>query len=265
MDPILAKISLRIADKLLLLRFRDRPSWLLHVEFQLRGDPGMAERMAFYALLTRRLARSPELRESRLASVVIYLEPGLFKGDTGRLQVEGELGFRLSFCYRVVKLWEVDPRLILGRDAPGLWPFAPLLRGKPETLLVQSRERIVSAPESLVSLEERRELLAILSGLASRIVEDNEALDRLVLEIEGMGKNYVFEKLVEQGRREGRKEGIRSDILRVLSRRFGSTGETVSTQLEEIEDVPRLEEILDEAVLASTLEEFTSRLKVGGL
>jgi len=218
-----------------------------------------------YLLMMQRVLRTPQHEQSRPASVVVYLDRKLYREDPGRLEIEGEMNTSLRCTYRVVKLWTVDPEPILAKDAPGLWPFVPLMNGNPAELLVKSKERIVGAPESVATLESKKELLAVLGGLASRVIGDRGVLDHLIREITDMGENYVFDRLIEMGREQGAKEGARStarkDLLRVLRRRFGEASESLSNRLDRVDDLETLEHLVEEAAVAPTLEAFLAFLR----
>jgi predicted transposase YdaD len=267
----LAVASARFADKILDVRFRGRPSVLLHVEFQVGGDPDMPERMAEYLALVLGVLKSPEHKGKRFAAAVVYLDRKTYREDPGSLEIEGELGLRFSIHYQVVKLWEVDPAPILAMESPGLCPFVPLMRGNPLDLLVQSKERILRTSEERAGFEAKKDLLAVLAGLATRVVADRDALARTVREIRAMGENFVFDLLFQEGKEAGLREGLekglekgqvaeaRAAILRILKRRFGSVGPEAAARLEAI---PRLdlETLVEDAAVAPTLEDFLRRL-----
>jgi predicted transposase YdaD len=276
------------ADKILDVRFESRPPVLLHVEFQTEGRATIPRRMADYLSMILGLLGSPEHAGKTPAAVVVYLDRATYREDPGFLEIRGELGLFLHFAYRVIKLWDLDPDAILGMESPGLCPYVPLMRGNPVELLVKSKERILEAPEDRVSLETKKELLAVLAGLATRVVVEREVLDRVVTEIEAMGENYVFDRFFnrgreaglregvakgreegrekgrEEGRVEGREEGAlaeaRENILRILRRRFGAAAVDLSHRLSRISSRSDLESLLEDAAVAGTLDEFLRRL-----
>jgi AcrR family transcriptional regulator len=138
------------------------------------------------------------------------------------------------------------------------------MRGNPVELLVRSKEKILEAAEDRVSSELKKELLAVLAGLATRVVADKQVLNRVLSEIEAMGENYVFDRYFNRGLKEGiekgREEEAREAILRILRRRFGMTGPDVSPRLAAISSRSDLEALIDDAVVAATIEEFLSRI-----
>jgi predicted transposase YdaD len=268
MNTTLAAVEERAGDQVLWARFSARPNLLLHLEFHLGGRADVPERLTQYMALE---ARTREFKESKakLACVVVYLDEAEYRHDPGYFEIRGELGTSLRAEYRVVKLWEEDPAVILGVDNPGLSVFGPLLRGDTKALCVQSGQRIQRStlPEGL-----KRDLLTMLSVLAARKLTDRTFLRRFLLKIKEMGSNYVIDLLLEEGmakglekgREEGRQEGAlqeaRRAALRVLSRRFGAVPEDLRDALEAVSSVERLEALHDEAITCSGLEAFRSLL-----
>jgi len=120
----------RRGDKLWEARFEGQPGLLLHVEWQLKSDREMMPvRMLQFAALVLEILKLKENRGKRFLGVVVYLDRETFSGDPGGLLEELYPGKVLSYAYEVLKLWELDPEPVLEAQAPGLWPFAPLMRG----------------------------------------------------------------------------------------------------------------------------------------
>ena len=254
----------RLADKILAVRLRGRPAMLLHIEFQLRGGPEMPKRMAQYAALILDLLDAPEHMGKEFASVVVYLDRKTYREDPGYIDRLLSPGVELRFSYRVVKLWEVDPEPILRLQAPGLWPFIPLMRGEPKQLLEKSREKILAAPDRILSLEAKHRLLLVQSGLATRVLEDLDVTRSLLSEIQTMGEKYLFEMIEEQGLQKGLEKGARNEareaVLEVLRRRFGKVSRLVAQRLQGIEELPRLKKLVGEAAVTPSVDAFLELL-----
>ena len=83
-----------------------------------------------------------------------------------------------------------------------------------------------------------------------------------------MGKNYVFDvireegeavglvKGREEGKEEGKKEAMRENILTILRKRFGNLPSGISSQIQTIDSLERLDDLLGEAVVCPDLETF---------
>ena len=52
----------------------------------------------------------------------------------------------------------------------------------------------------------------------------------------------------------------RDDVLKVLTKRFGAVPPVLSEQLQQVNDVERLDALLDAALAAQSLEEFVKTL-----
>ena len=224
----------------------------------MEDDPDMPYRMAQDSLEILRLLKNPEHRGKRLASAVIYLDPQEYRReDPGFLEIDGMLGTKVFVSYGVVKLWEVDPRPMLAMESPGLCPFIPLMRGNPAELVVESKEKILRAPDDMASLDSKKELLAVLGIMATRVLKDRGLVKSLLSEIRTMDdENYFIDLLLQEGRL---KEGLRI-LRRVLELRFGEAGREVGPRLQAIEDIEEIEKLHEEAVIARDLQAFLDRL-----
>ena len=280
LEPVQTTTVERRGDKLWEARFEDQPGLILHVEWQLKSDQEMMPvRMLQFAALVLELLKLEENKGKRFLGVVVYLDRETFRGDPGGLLEELYPGKVLSYAYEVLKLWELDPEPVLESQSPGLWPFAPLMRGDPFDLLKRSKQKIVGLPDKIMGLERKQQLLTILGGLAYRVIKDWRFLQGMLAEIANMSDNPFIDALVEiqlqrseekarregvqEGRQEGREEGAkaaRATLLRILRRRFGEAGASLSSRLDSVDDLETLERLLEEAALAPTLEAFVAFL-----
>jgi len=277
LDPVLATTVERLGDKLWDARFEGQPGLLLHVEWQLKSDSElMPVRMLQFASLVLEVLRLKEHRGKRFLGVVVYLDKETFSGDPGGLLKELYPGKLLCYGYEVLRLWELDPEPILAAQTPGLWPFAPLMRGDPFDLLERSKQKILALPDTIMGLERKQQLLTILGGLAYRVIKDWRFLQGMVAEIANMSDNPFIDALVEtrlqrreekvrresrqEGEEEGTKAGARAALLRILRRRFGDTGEILEQRIVAIGDLETIEKLVEEAAVAPTLEAFVALL-----
>jgi predicted transposase YdaD len=270
LDTALATTEKRRTDQLLEAELPDGSTILLHAEFQTAGDRTMPRRMARYMAMILGSLESRFVPED-LASVVVYLTEEDYVEDPGRITIEGKLGFRFDFAYCVVKLWEEDPASLLAMGSPGLCLFAPLMAGNPTELALQSQEKIRRAPDSLVSPEEKRELLTVLGGISALVVKDRKFLERLFSEIRVMKDNYFFDLIRKEGEAVGLAKGkaeartaeinaLRRALFTVLERRFGEPPRALVRKLRRIKDCARLESLLADAAVCEDLDAFGAGL-----
>jgi hypothetical protein len=254
-DTRLAAAEERSVDKLLRVKFHGKPDIALHVEFQVEGRKDIPERMARYLVLAG-TTRAVKERGSRLSSFVVYLDRKTYREDPGFFELPAAAGTSLRAVYGVVKLWELDPGPILGGRSPALCPFVPLFRGDPRELLVESREKIIRAPESLAPSAVKQDLLLLLGGLAGRVIQDRDFIRTVLSEIRDMGDNVFFDLIEEQAMEKGRAQEARRAVLRVLARRFGEVSEDLRLRLEKVDALENLERLIDDAITCPSPEAF---------
>jgi hypothetical protein len=90
--------------------------------------------------------------------------------------------------------------------------------GTPKELVVQSKDKIIRAPEELASLESKKELIAVLGLLATRVLKDPGTIKRLLTEIRQMGENYMIDLLLKEGEAKGLEKGIEKGIEKGLEK-----------------------------------------------
>jgi predicted transposase YdaD len=222
--------SERRVDWLWRARLGDEPC-ALHVEFQLRAKPDLAERMYVYASRIFAQYHLPTL------GVLVYLV------NTRPLAVSPfvvTLGNRQMFTYPfdVVKLWELDPAPILAGDLAGMLPLVPLMRGALPDQLPRLAERVLETPDldalargdllSMVAtfgalrfpktnIWEAMRRSPMFSELIDELIEDSPFLRKIHDDAVAEGR----EEGREQGREQGREEGSVSEaqtLLRDLAR-----------------------------------------------
>ena len=64
------------------------------------------------------------------------------------------------------------------------------------------------------------------------------------------------EFLREQGKAEGKVEGKQEDVLKLLQIRFQDVPETLSREISNIQNLPLLDTLLEQAMTAQSLEEI---------
>jgi predicted transposase/invertase (TIGR01784 family) len=207
---------------------------ILHLEFQTRPDPLMAERMLDYWIRLHRRFRRP------VQQVVLHLKPT--RSPLARIE-HLAIG-RTRHHFTSLRLWEQDPAPLLAD--PALLPLAVLARppaAAPEQLLSQVRQRL----QTLADPDQRRRTTSgcqLLAGLtfsqdviqrllAMSILEDSSVYQYIVrkgLE-EGralgrqLGHQLGLQEGLEQGLQEGLQQGRHQEastlLLRQLERRCG--------------------------------------------
>lgn len=220
------------ADSLVFLQTDNQ---ILHLEFETRpySDPPIAFRMLdYYVRLKRQYSCS-------INQVVIFLQ----QTASEQVFVSEYTDANTRHSYRVIRLWEQDPALLL--SVPGLLPLATLSQtNSPRTLLEQIATQIATIEEP----NQQADLLACTQVLAGLRFEKN--LIRQLFRKETMRGSVIYQEIREDGLLEGRQLGLlegRKDealsfLTRQLTRRIGSiapeTREQIQTlSVEELEDL----------------------------
>ncbi|MEG4851750.1 Rpn family recombination-promoting nuclease/putative transposase [Microcoleus sp. B5-D4] len=220
------------ADSLVFLQTDNQ---ILHLEFETRpySDPPIAFRMLdYYVRLKRQYSCS-------INQVVIFLQ----QTASEQVFVSEYTDVNTRHGYRVIRLWEQDPALLL--SVPGLLPLATLSQtNSPRTLLEQIATQIATIEEPT----QQADLLACTQVLAGLRFEKD--LIRQLFRKETMRGSVIYQEIREDGLLEGRQLGLlegRKDealsfLTRQLTRRIGAiaseTREQIQTlSVEELEDL----------------------------
>ncbi|MEZ2240618.1 Rpn family recombination-promoting nuclease/putative transposase [Microcoleus sp.] len=220
------------ADSLVFLQTDNQ---ILHLEFETRpySDPTIAFRMLdYYVRLKRQYSCS-------INQVVIFLQ----QTASEQVFVSEYTDANTRHSYRVIRLWEQDPALLL--SVPGLLPLATLSQtNSPRILLEQIATQIATIQEPT----QQADLLACTQVLAGLRFEKD--LIRQLFRKETMRGSVIYQEIREDGLLEGRQLGLlegRKDealsfLTRQLTRRIGpiapETREQIQTlSVEELEDL----------------------------
>ena len=221
------------ADYVTFLQLQGR---ILHLEFQTRleSNPPLSLRMVDYWVRLYRLYRLP------ITQVVVLLLPPA-EGTVIETVFAVE---QTRHEYRVIKLWQQDPEILL--EDPALLPLAPLAATtQAEALLQRVAQRVSRLDEG--QRQEVSEYTQILAGL-----KFERALIRQLFREGMMRESVIYQDILE----EGRQEGERALILRLLTRRVGALSAALRSRIEtlSLEQLENLGEALLDFSSLSHLE-----------
>lgn len=196
----------RSTDLLLRVQQDDSTFCLLHLEFQGRRSPRpMPLRMLDY------MARLVQLHGLPLQSVVIYLESGAGRNDTGQhqhLQPNGTPALR--WHYQVVALWQMQAEELLALGRRSLLPLIGMTQiTQPATTLPQVVAALHAEPDMTQRLELFRQFIGLLKD-EELVAMTRELITDLDLE-ELREFPFLWEQYQryhQQARDEGKAEGI---------------------------------------------------------
>jgi predicted transposase/invertase (TIGR01784 family) len=203
------------ADSLILLSSADI---IVHLEFQTEPDSIMAFRMADYYL--RLFRRFPN---KKIIQIVIYLTPT--NSDLVHQTVfETEV---MRHQFQVIRLWEQPTQPFL--EATGLLPLAVLTQTPDRA---QTLRQVAAKIEAI--LEKRvQSNIAASAGILAGLKLERDFINQ-VLRKDIMQQSVIYQEWIEEGRAEGRLDGERSLILRLLTCRVGEMPPELRTKVQSL-------------------------------
>jgi len=174
---------------------------LLHVEFQgRRSESPMPLRMLDY------ISRLAQRESGYLCSAVLYVGDGAGANDEGTHEIDCPNGApTLAWCYRVIRLWQMQADDLLALGRPALLALIGQTRiEEPERVLPQVMDTIGQTSDE----EKRIRLLAALTSL----MRDEEVLEMAEQMIRAIDRDLMLDtpflrRIRERERAEGRTEG----------------------------------------------------------
>ncbi|CAD5940024.1 hypothetical protein PCC9214_01859 [Planktothrix tepida] len=228
------------------LTFLQADNQILHLEFQTLSysNPPLPFRMLdYYVRLKRQYSCS-------VNQVVLFLQ----QTTSEQAFVSEYTDTNTQHCYRVIRLWEQDPNLLL--SVPGLLPFATLSQtNSPRTLLEQVANRIATIEEP----NQQADLLACTQVLAGLRFEKN--LIRQLFRSETMRESVIYQEIREDGLLEGRQREAMLFVTRQLTRRVGAIAPIIQEQIQtlSVEELENLGEALLDFSEVTDLENWLNQ------
>jgi hypothetical protein len=234
------------------------PRYLLHLEFVTGHD---------VAALPPKLHVRNGLLEDRpemlVRSAVVLLHPG---ADSPQLTEVYERGFPdeeayLTFRYQVMRVWRLAPDPLL---TGGL----PLLSLAPISAVTEAQlPGIIQRMECRLSSRGARQKAAVVWGAAYILLglRYSPALaEQLFRGVVSMKESSTYQAILAEGRKEGLEEGLskgalteaRKHLRRFGERTFGPPDTHAAAAIDRIDDLTRLEELLDRLSNAANWHEL---------
>ena len=249
----------RAADVVWKVKRADGRTGVLHVELQIKPSRDLGKRVAEYGLRIW-------LREDiPVRSIVVFLRRT--KALPASPLVVNWMGEeeRFRYTFDIVRLWELAPEQVLATDHFALWPLAALMAGATVDTMIETAERISSAPLPRSEQSEITGTLVLLAGVNLPFNAIIEAIRRRPMLDEIFEESSVAQWLIERGRKEGSEKGRRQmarDLARLaLEGRFGTLHEDLLAALNAADET-----VLRDVVAhigTDTLEQARARLGLG--
>ena len=251
LDSALATIQ-RFPDRL--FRLRHPQNHLLHLEIQSSWESDLPQRMLEYNVFLRGQRRLP------VRSVVLLLhrrvEPPASCGILEYRDIQGQVYLR--FEYDVVRVWELPGEALL--EGPLGAAMLGLLTESVRERVEEWTRRFIRRVEREVGDRERATALLDGAYILLGLLYDGVEIARWFAEAQGMKESSTYQRILDEGRAEGRAEGrqeglregrqegqvlaLRENVLLVYRERFGEVPGEVEAKVRGVEDVERLRGML---------------------
>lgn len=226
--------------------------YLLHVEFQLKHEIDLPQRLHSY---NGALAEQFDLP---VVTLVLYLRPRQSKPpDAYEVQIGEHVVNR--FTYPVIQLWDFADEIWRG-EYPELAPLLVMITQEPDaSVLQQERELILQE----VDTKKRATLLALAVAIAARHFDKAFLWQFFREEVEQMREATFIEDWIQEGLQEGQAKGQQESILEIVTLRFTPSlnrYRQIESVINPITDTDELRALLRIAVQAQDLTEFEQAL-----
>lgn len=200
--------------------------------------------MLMYNVLLRWRHRLP------VRSVAVLLRPqAQGSGISGAVAEVDEPDQRLDFRYRLIRLWEHSPDLLL-QGGLGTLPLAPIAKITEDNVakVIESiQQRLL---QHATAGEEADTWAATLVLLGLRYSQE---MGRSLLRgVSRMRESTTYQAILE----EGRAEEARALLRRLGKKRFGAPPSAIAAKLDEIIDLSRLELLAERVYDTSSWDEL---------
>lgn len=226
--------------------------WIELIELQAGRDLELPERLHWYSTLLRRARRVP------VHSTILLLRPAADGPDlTGVFEQEDRQGVVYDwFRYNVVGIWQRPVEEVLAAGLPVL-PLAPVAKVEPEQvpgvlLAISDRLARETNPEQAALLWNATRILMGLRYEEAQIAAIIEGVSTMLFGIHGIEESTVYQGIL----RRGRVEEAKTVLLRLGRKRLGLTDARIEAQLSTLNDLDRLNDLLDRILEVSSWDEL---------
>ncbi len=226
--------------------------WMVHLEFQSSYDPTLPLRIQRYNTLVNYRHRLP------VQSMALLLCPDAAgPAMTGLLQQKLPDGLIYhEFRYNLVRTWERPADEILAGGLATL-PLAPLAKVKENelpTVIHAMQERL-----DREATKNQAETLWTATYILMGLKYSDELIDRLLEGVQNMKESVTYQKILREGRAEGRAEEAKRILKRQGSKRFGQPDALIEAAIDAIADLERLEQLSDRVLEVTGWEELLAQ------
>jgi predicted transposase YdaD len=258
------------ADKVLWIEAPD--PWIEHVELQGSRDVRLVDRGHLYSTLLEYQYRVP------IRSSLVLLRPAAdgpeLTGLRERKHRNGDVYDQ--FRYSIIRVWEQPVSHLLTCGLTVL-PLAPISKVEPEKIsevLQAISERLIkeASPDQAATLWNATRILMGLRYKEEQIDAIFEGVPAMLFGIHGIEESSVYQGIFRKGETKGIAEGLaegladglakgavlkaRKILLHQGSKKLGPPDERIAAEIASLDDVDRLDDLLDRVLDVSTWDEL---------
>ena len=254
-----AEIGRRYADKLvkIFLRGEKQSLWLLiHIEVQASRQPKFSHRMYVYNY------RIHDKFKSEVVSLAIFTDDEVsYKPNIYRKE---RWGCTLHFEFPIIKLIDYAADFAKLEQSDNLFSIVVMAHLKAKQTEGQERKKEKLQLLRMLSKkgfrkEDTLELLRFIDWLLVLPKQLEQEIEEELLRTEEQIMPYIT-TYEHKGRQEGRQETRQEIIIEALEIRFGKVAKKIIQKIRDIVDSNKLKELHQEAITASSLEEFSQKV-----
>lgn len=235
-----------------------------HLELQAGRDLRLPDRAHLYSVVLESHYQVP------VRTTLVLLRPQADGPDlTGVLEKRYRDGTVYDrFRYDIVRIWQQPVELFL-QGGLAVLPLAPVANIGPDRLreilvAVARRLREEAPPDQMATLWRATTILLSLRYSREQVEELVREVSTMSLGIHGIEESWLYQEYFQKGRAEGKAEGeargllerAREDLLRVGRKKLGPPDEDISDGIRSIEDLHRLDALLERVLEVSTWQEL---------
>lgn len=240
--------------------------FILNIEPQGYADPALSARMLRYRADIYESFMSTGQQVLPIRQTVIYFSE-INEITDNKIVDETFNQSRLDYSYDVMRVWEMDKKIVLDNKLYGLYPLLPLM--KDDRKKHNKEEVFKEAVQIALAIEDKAlsaDILAAMSFLAE--VEYSKSLITKYIRREMLMQSELWKEWIEEerlesmekGKREGEIESMRKSIKLTLLNRFNITKINIDKILDQIEDRVLLENLFNRAFQVQSVDEFNDIL-----
>lgn len=259
-EKVPAKKESRL-DKLILIDAPDE-RYVLNIEPQGYLDPKMPARMLRYRSDIWEYTIEKGMGTPSIKQAVIYFYK---EHDNKQYLLEDKWNGKetLKFCYRPIKVWEMEKEYVIKRKLIGLYPLLPLMEKNQNESDEELMEETIITIKTVENETLQADLLAVTSILAAE--KFTKELVKKYIRRDMLMSSPLFNEWVEEERKEAAekaaKESARKYIIELLSEKFDFVPKEIRDSIEAIDDIVVLDGLHKKILKIETIEDFQRLLE----